>query len=147
MKGFWIPTLAAAAVVSGCAEERGGRAALVRAPESCVDQTVQVYFEPRSAELTHEGRLVIDTAAQGVRACKVTAVEVLGLADAVGAPAASLELSHRRADAVSQALKAAGLPAAQFQVAAIGQAGAITPEGEATPLRRRVDVTLHVAGR
>jgi outer membrane protein OmpA-like peptidoglycan-associated protein len=147
MRGLWVAAAAGAVVLSGCAEQHAGRAALVRAPDACVDQTVQVYFEAWSAELTREGRLVIDTAAQGVRACRVTSVEVLGLADAVGAPEPNLELSRKRATAVSKALAAAGLPAAEFKVAAAGQAGAVTANGAAAPLRRRVDVTVHVSGR
>ena len=133
--------------LGGCAAPGARRAELVRAPQRCVDQTVQIYFEPWSAELTREGRLVIDTAAQNLRGCNVAAVDVLGLADAEGAPGPNLALSKKRADAVSQALAAAGLPPAEFRVAAAGQAGAVTPEGAAAPLRRRVDVTLRIAQR
>ena len=71
----------------------------------------------------------------------------MGLADANGGPAAALELSRRRADAVSAALAANGLPPAEFRVAAAGQAGAVTQDGEKTPLRRRVDVTVRFAHR
>lgn len=140
---------AAAAVVTlgGCSTVQNARARLVRAPARCVDQTVQIYFEPQSAELTHEGRLVIDQAASQARGCRVTGVDVLGLADAAGAPDANLELSKRRADAVAQALAANGLPAADFQIGAAGQVGAITADGRAAPLRRRADVTLHLAAR
>lgn len=147
MRGWAFAALAAAAGLSGCAGQGAERAQLVRAPQRCVDQTVQVYFEPWSAELTQEGRLVIDAAAQNVRGCRVAAVQVLGLADAAGAPGPNLELSKKRAAAVSQALAASGLPAAEFRVAAAGQAGALTPEGAAAPLRRRVDVTLRMAQR
>jgi outer membrane protein OmpA-like peptidoglycan-associated protein len=143
MRAIGVAALAALSL-GGCATSRNP---LVRAPERCTDQTVQVYFEPWSAELTQEGRTVIDAAAKGVRACRVTAIDVLGLADAVGAPAANLELSHKRAEAVSQALAQAGLPPADFRLAAAGEAGAVAPNGAAAPLRRRVDVTLHVAGR
>jgi outer membrane protein OmpA-like peptidoglycan-associated protein len=123
------------------------RAQLVKAPARCVDQTVAIYFEPASAELTHEARLVIDQAAAGAAGCKVTAVDVVGLTDAVGAPDANLELSRKRAEAVAQALTANGLPPAAFKVGAAGQAGAVTSEGKANPLRRRAEVTLHLAGR
>lgn len=140
-------TAAVAVVLSGCASVQNARARLVRAPSRCVDQTAQIYFEAQSADLTREGRLVIDQAASAARGCRVTGVDVLGLADAAGAPGANLELSKRRADAVARALAANGLPAANFQLGAAGQAGAITPDGEARPLRRRADVTLHLAPR
>jgi len=78
-----------------------------RARARCGDQTVQVYFDPQSAELTKEGRAVIAAAAQDARACRVGGVEVIGLADAAGAPGANQELSQKRAASVAAALKAA----------------------------------------
>lgn len=133
--------------LGACATVQKARDRLVRAPARCVDQTVQIYFEPDSAELTSEGRAVIRAAADGARGCEVTAVEVLGLADAAGAPDANLELSKRRAQSVTAALASAGLPAAEFKLAAAGQAGSVTADGKAAPLRRRADVTLRLSGR
>ena len=46
-------------------------------------------------------------------------------------------------EAVTAALVAQGLPAADFKLSAAGQAGATTNDGQARPLRLRVDVTLH----
>jgi outer membrane protein OmpA-like peptidoglycan-associated protein len=112
-----------------------------------VDQTVQIYFEPDSAAVTREGRAVLNLAAKDSKACKVTSVDVLGLADAAGAPDANLELSKRRAQAVTDTLTAAGLPAAEFKVAAAGQAGATTSKGDPRLLRRRTDVVLHLSPR
>jgi peptidoglycan-associated lipoprotein len=144
MKTLAVAALAATVALGGCTTLQAGRARFVRAPSNCVDQTVQVYFEPDSAELTPEGQAVIDSAAANLRSCRVSAVEVLGLADAVGAPSANMVLSQKRAQSVSHALAASGLPAAEFRIAAAGQAGALSADGEARPLRRRVDVTLHV---
>ncbi|MDB5445020.1 MAG: outer membrane protein [Phenylobacterium sp.] len=139
--------LALTGALGGCATVQGARARLVRTPSPCVDQTVQVYFEPESAELTRESHAVINAAAGAVRSCRVTAVEVLGLADAGGAAQANLELSRRRAAAVSAALTADGLPPAEFRVGAVGAVGAMTAEGRTAPLRRRVDVTLRLVPR
>ena len=136
---------AAAMVLSGCASVQAARGRLVKTPPRCVDQTVQIYFSAEQAELTPEGRSVIGQAATMARGCKVRAVEVMGLADAAGAPAANLELSRRRAQSVTAALTSAGLPAADFTVAAAGQAGSLTAEGRAAPLRRRADVTLRLS--
>ena len=137
---------AALLLAGGCASVEGARARLVQAPPHCVDQTVQIYFEPDSAEITREGRMVISQAASNARGCRVTAVDVVGLADAVGAADANLALSKRRADAVAGALTANGLPHAEFKTG-VGQEGAITPGGQAQPLRRRADVTLHLSPR
>jgi peptidoglycan-associated lipoprotein len=131
--------------LGGCASLKTGRERIVKTAPRCVDQTAQIYFEAESAELTKEGRAVIAAAAGESRPCKVTSVEVLGLADSVGAPEVNLELSKRRAQSVTAALSAAGLPAGEFKVLAAGQAGATTAGGQARPLRRRVDVVLHLS--
>jgi outer membrane protein OmpA-like peptidoglycan-associated protein len=137
--------LAATLALAGCATVQNVRSRLVRAPSPCADQTVQVYFEPGSAELTAEGRAVIDAAATTARSCKVRGVDVLGLSSATGASDSNLELSRRRAGAVSAALAANGLPPADFRVGAVGEAGALAADGARAPLRRRVDVTLRLA--
>jgi len=118
---------------------------IVAAPPRCEDITVQIYFEPDSAQITKEGRAVLAQAASQAKTCRVDRVGVLGLADAVGAPAANLELSKRRAASVTAALAATGLPAAEFDLTAAGQSGAVTVGGDAQPLRRRADVTVELS--
>lgn len=135
----------AAVALAGCQTVRNARDRWVKAPPRCEDQTVQIYFEPDQAELTPEGRGVITEAANLARGCAVGRVSVIGLADAAGAPNANMELSKRRAQSVTAALVAARLPAGEFQVEAAGQAGAVTADGKTAPLRRRVDVTLHMS--
>lgn len=144
MNRAWIFSIATVLAVqaAGCASLAPRLAA--RAPV-CGDMRVQIYFEPDSAEVTEEGRAVISAAASQAKTCKVDRVTVLGLADAAGAPQANLELSQRRAAAVTRTLTAQGLPAAQFDETAAGQAGAVTAAGDIRPLRRRVDVVLKLA--
>ena len=137
-------TVGIALALTACATVQQARDKIVKRPTVCTDQTVQVYFEPESAEITKEGRAVINMAATAARGCQVASVEVLGLADSVGAAGANLELSKRRAQSVTAALASAGLPAAEFRVAAAGDAGATTASGQAAPLRRRTDITLHL---
>jgi peptidoglycan-associated lipoprotein len=136
-----ILALSAAAALGGCGT-MGGRDRVVKQAPACPDQRVQIYFEPDSAVVTDEGRAVLAQAAEAAKGCRVKTVKVLGLADAVGARDANLELSKRRADSVTAALAATGLPAAEFEVAGAGQAGAVTPSGEARLLRRRADVLV-----
>ncbi|HEV7383263.1 MAG TPA: OmpA family protein [Phenylobacterium sp.] len=133
--------------LGGCATRLTGRDRIVKAAPSCVDQTVQIYFEPESAEVTKEGRAVLRAAAAQSKPCKVASVDVLGLADGTGAAGANLDLSKRRAQSVTAALASVGLPAGEFKVAAAGQAGATTADGAAKPLRRRADVVLHLSPR
>ena len=134
--------------LAGCSTmHMPGRERIVKSDgPRCADQTVQIYFESFSAEVTKEGQAVIAAAAQQAKPCKVASVDVLGLSDNIGGDAGSnLELSKRRAQSVTAALAAAGLPAGEFKVSAAGEAGATTASGKARPLRRRVDVVLHLA--
>lgn len=132
--------------VAGCGSIPKGRDRIVKAAPHCVDQTVQIYFEQYSAEVTREGRAVLTAAAMQSKPCKVASVDILGLSDSVGGDAAgNLELSKRRAQSVTAALTAAGLPAGEFKVAAVGETGATTADGRSRPLRRRADVVLHLS--
>lgn len=140
-----LAVVASAGLLAGCSTVGKTRDAIVKTAPACEDVTVQVYFEADSAEVTKEGKAVLSQAATLSKGCKVDRVRVLGLADAVGAPAANLELSKKRAAAVTRALADTGLPAAEFDLAAVGQAGAVTTDGEARPLRRRADVTVELS--
>lgn len=133
--------------LGGCQTVENARARIERTASTCTDQTVQIYFDPGAAAVTPEGRAVIAAAARQARGCQVRDVEVIGLADAAGAPEANLELSRKRAESVTAVLAESGLPNAEFRVAAAGAAGAVTPDGKDAPLRRRVDVVLHLARR
>ena len=145
-KTWTIAALGAGLALAGCATTpAGGPRAKIETPVACEDLTVHIYFEPESAEVTDEGRAILAQAASTAKTCKVDRVRVLGLADAVGAPAANMELSKQRVAAVTKALVANGLPSGEFDLAAAGQAGATAADGEARPLRRRADVTIELS--
>lgn len=148
--GMRISTIIAIAVgaglaLSGCATPSNPRDKIVKATLACEDLTVQIYFEPDSAEVTTEGQAVLNQAAVQAKPCKVDRVRVVGLADAVGAPAANLEISKQRAGSVTRALNSTGLPTPEFDLAAAGQTGAVTAEGDARVMRRRADVTIELS--
>jgi peptidoglycan-associated lipoprotein len=134
-----------AATAAGCTTVRDARDRLVTPAATCEGVTVPVYFEPDQATLTRDGQRVIAAAARQARGCEVKSVKVVGLADAVGDPAANLELSKQRAASVASAISKAGLPAANFDVEAFGQAGSVAPDGSVRPVRRRADITLDLA--
>lgn len=117
------------------------------APSACETSVTSIYFEPNSHLITDEGRAVIAQAAAAARSCQVDRIEIVGLADAVGAPDANQQLSEKRAEAVTSALVAAGLPTTDLSVVAAGQAGSVTPDGDARPLRRRADILIHQSRR
>lgn len=130
-------------LASGCAERAAAPAATVA--RRCADTRFPIYFQPGSDALTQPGRDVIMLQARRMAPCKVTAVDVVGLADADASPGDSLDLSQRRAAQVAQALAAAGLPAPAFDIQAMGSAGAVTATGRKAPLHRRAEVVLHAA--
>ena len=82
--------------------------------------------------------------AQQVAGCAIDRVRVLGLADAQGGATANLNLSERRAQSVTAALEAQGLPAPVFEVQAAGASGATTADGANAPMRRRTEVLIEV---
>lgn len=117
---------------------------LIATPPTCADIAFPVYFEPGSAVVTREAEKMIASARQRSTGCRVTGVDVVGLADAAGAPGANLVLSERRADAVTRALARKGFSAAPVRVAAAGAMDSATAGGEIRPERRRADVTIRV---
>jgi len=139
-----IVGLAAAVALAGCGS-MGTRRSLVKTAPVCQDVSVPIYFEANAAEMTRDGRRVIAMAAADARGCVVDKVRVTGLADAGGDPAANLELSKKRAASVTDALMKAKLPNAEFDLAAVGDAGAVTSDGKTAPLRRRADVVLKLS--
>jgi peptidoglycan-associated lipoprotein len=144
MKTAGVLIVSLAVAVSGCQTIRTARDRIVRTSTSCADSTVPIYFAPGQADVPPEGRRLLQAAADQARACRVKSVSVVGLADAAGSPQANLDLSRRRVQAVAATLGALGLPAADFDAAAVGAAGSVTPEGRADPLRRRVEITLRM---
>lgn len=135
--------------LAACAESAGPWRTLnkpVAATGSgCAGFTASIYFDQDSAALTPEAKMVLANARTQARGCQVRAVRVIGLADAVGASPANLALSKRRADVVSGALSAHGFGKADFDLAAVGDAGATTASGVAAPLRRRADIVFDLA--
>lgn len=137
------------AAIGGCqsTSKPAPKGPLIEAPATCVDFAISIYFEPRSAAITHEAGQLISAAFDQTRGCDVTGVRVVGLADAPGSPDANLELSRRRAEAVTHAFHHRGLNTVEFQTTAAGEVGAQNALGQAGPLRRRAEVTFHLAPR
>jgi peptidoglycan-associated lipoprotein len=109
----------------------------------CEDFTVSVYFDQGAYRLTREAKAVLDSAGGRARGCTAGMVQVTGLADAVGAPDANLQLSERRAASVTKALGRLGFT--DVKVSAAGESGAQTKGGADRPLRRRADIVVHLS--
>ncbi|MDB5441331.1 MAG: flagellar motor protein MotB [Caulobacteraceae bacterium] len=119
------------------------RSQIEQAPNPCIPFSVSVYFADNVSSLTRENRAVLNSAAGQTQGCKLNSVNVVGLSDPTGSPAANLVLSQKRAEAVRQALSAGGLGGVTFDAA--GAAGAAKPSGQVEPLRRRADVLISLS--
>ena len=138
--------LGLAALAGACAPTlTRSRSAIEKLPNACQDQTVAIYFESDSSVVTPEADAVLKGAADMARGCAVDSVRVIGLADAVGMPGANQTLSEARARTTTIALAKMGFSAPKFEVAAAGDAGALTPGGQAQPLRRRADIVVELS--
>lgn len=118
---------------------------LIQSANTCADFTQTIYFEAGGAEVTAPAERILNLAAARTRRCAVTGVAVVGLADFRGDPSANLALSQRRADAVKTALHRHGFDKVDIRTEAAGDTGAQTMSGQTRPVRRRADITFHVA--
>lgn len=132
--------------ISGCQTPRAHYAGpLIQTPANCTDIRFPIYFESGSAQVTREAERLVADAHDRARGCQVAGIVVVGLADAPGAPDANFDLSARRANAVTGALRRHGFTDAEFRESAGGAEGASTASGAEHPLRRRADVSIHLA--
>jgi outer membrane protein OmpA-like peptidoglycan-associated protein len=132
------------AVAAGCATAPRPVAVRAIAPV-CSDVNFPIYFAKGSDQLSDPAHQAILAGAAQVKACKVSEVDVLGLADVDGPAAANQALSRRRASIVAQALIAAGMPAPLFDVEGLGESGARTVHGRHPILQRKAEVDIHIA--
>lgn len=140
--------LSVAGGLSGCGVTRFmDRSAVVTEPSRCVASRFEVYFADSEARLTEAARQAIGMEAARLQGCEIRKVQVLGLADARGGATANQGLSERRAQAVAEALTAAGWPAPAFEVDAVGDEGAVTGAGVREPMRRRTEVLVDAVPR
>jgi len=139
-----VATLALS-MAAGCAEQSSPppQAAAGTSPE-LAGAWYQIYFDTNSVNIDARGRAIVKNVAYVVANAGPTRVTVIGRTDRVGAPPANLALSHRRADAVRDALITAGVPAASIDTSWTGEAkqAVATANDAAEPRNRVVDVTV-----
>lgn len=139
-----ILAMAATAGLAACQTGPRTRADLVMSENPCVDSRFVVYFNEGSNRLTRPAAQLIAETGKGLKDCSVIHARVVGLADATGTPEANRTLSQRRAAAVADALRRQGIPSPQFELAGIGEDGAMTADGREAPVRRQAEVFLTV---
>jgi outer membrane protein OmpA-like peptidoglycan-associated protein len=103
------------------------------------------FFEFGSIALSEQTKTTIAQAAQVYKTRANAKITVTGYADTVGVPAANMQLSQRRADAVKAGLVAAGVPAAAIMTAASGETSLLVDTGPQAkePRNRRVVISFN----
>jgi OmpA-OmpF porin, OOP family len=131
--------------VKGPVTTDAGKAAFTE--EECLNRfdvlskTGAIYFRTGSARLDPASKPVLDEVVGVVTKCPKLKVEVSGHTDAIGSDQDNLKLSERRAGAVADFIRAAGIPAAQISSVGYGATKPVaandTPEHRA--LNRRIE--------
>jgi outer membrane protein OmpA-like peptidoglycan-associated protein len=116
------------------------------APSSPSSELYLVYFDFDKAGLSEAAKTVLETASSAARKLKGMTVTVSGYTDLAGTADYNMELSKRRAIAVSEALIKTGVTAAAVKAEAFGQThpAIITADGVAEAGNRRVEILLDV---
>ncbi len=114
------------------------RAALEASKPATGSLVSQVYFASGSSALDEDGRASVQRAARTLSAGLAARVALSGYVDASGNAATNAELAKQRAQAVREALLAAGVPAEAVELRKPQQITAEGSPGEA----RRVDLLL-----
>lgn len=107
-------------------------------------QTVTLYFESGTVDLTEESRYRIVDAVLAILDRKSPDVSVVGHADRAGDLETNLELSMRRAKAVADLLVGMGIDASLLEVDSHGENNPVvaTADDVAEPRNRRVEITV-----
>lgn len=109
-------------------------------------RTVVVTFESDSADIRAGAMQILYGAAQEVRHARLTAIRIVGHADASGRRAYNQRLSERRAAAVADQLTKLGLTAPRIESSGVGEAptkGKTQRQGKhAAAEDRRVEITF-----
>lgn len=106
-----------------------------------LSRTGAIYFRPASARLDTQSRPLLAEVVGVVSKCPGLKVEVSGHTDSDGSPVENKRLSERRAQAVADAIVAAGIPRTQITATGYGEERPVaandTPKNKA--LNRRIE--------
>jgi OOP family OmpA-OmpF porin len=120
-------------------------AAQPAAPPVAPAHEYRVYFEFDKSELLPEAQQILQQVARQAQADPALRVVLVGKADRSGSDAYNMKLSHRRAEAVHDALVKSGVPAGRIDTRWVGerQPPVPTPDGVREPRNRVVEIELH----
>jgi peptidoglycan-associated lipoprotein len=107
-------------------------------------KTFQLYFELGDTRINKASEALLAEVLAEVRSRPAPDLSVIGHTDTVGSAASNETLSLRRAEQVSQMLKAAAAAAIAVDITSHGERNLLvpTPDNTAEPRNRRVEVTV-----
>ena len=122
-------------------------------PEECVAMIEammegrKINFEPGSATLDSEARLILDDIAEILRECGPMPLEIAGHTDSQGRESMNLELSQQRAEAVLVELRNRRVLTSSFVAQGYGESQPIADNGteEGREANRRIEFSLITA--
>jgi len=104
----------------------------------------RILFETASAELSKQSLALLDHLIEVVQRCREASIEVAGHTDSQGSPESNLDLSRRRAEAVTTYIGEAGVDTSRITSAGYGETKPVasneTPEGRAQ--NRRIEFVV-----
>ena len=104
----------------------------------------RILFDTGSANLSKESLALLDHLIELVRRCREASIEVAGHTDSQGTPDLNLDLSQRRAEAVTSYISESGVDTARITSAGYGETKPLasndTPEGRAQ--NRRIEFVV-----
>lgn len=108
----------------------------------CVDTPFQIYFKSDEKTLDAYAKGVVEQIIEKARACKPTAIEIVGHADAVGSEEVNKRVSQARAEAVLKVIQDANLNAERIAIVAAGKQNALTEDNKLVANNRKVELRL-----
>ncbi len=120
-------------------------------PEDCVAEILSVtgdrkiIFDPGSATLTTESRLILDDISLVLRECMDAPIEVAGYTDSQGREEMNKNLSQSRAESVLSALRSRRVPTGSFRAVGYGEADPIADNDteEGREANRRIEFRVY----
>jgi hypothetical protein len=145
MRRLLVSLVLSALALSTASAQQASEGARTAAPTE--SEQFLVFFNTGQAALTPEGARVVAEAADAYKARGVARIVVTGHTDTTGSAEYNLELSLRRAEAVTEELMRRGVPEADITTLGRGEEDLLVPtaDGVSEPRNRRVEIVVPVA--
>jgi OOP family OmpA-OmpF porin len=101
-----------------------------------------IRFEESSARIDRASRELVDEVAAALRPCLGSIIAITGHTDSSGPEAGNVSLSHRRAEAVRDALVARGIPLDGLRARGLGSRNPVPGLPPSDPANRRIEFSV-----